>query len=67
MLLGGRFPESGRWIVGLFLYFLIAMVLALCLGRLLLNNVPWGDPMTEMVKLREGVCVCVPVCVRVCV
>jgi len=53
MLLEGIFPPSAQWIVGLFLYFLIGMMLTLCLGRLLLNNVPWGGPQTVLIKERE--------------
>jgi hypothetical protein len=71
----GIFPLSYSWLVGFFLYLLIGMVLILCLGRLLLNNVPWGCPETVLEK-REGetaalrtCCIPVPfvyICKRAC-
>ncbi|EKU21057.1 heat shock protein [Nannochloropsis gaditana CCMP526] len=73
MAFAGIFPLSYSWLVGFFLYLLIAMVLVLCLGRLLLNNVPWGCPETVLEK-REGetlrtCCIPVPfvyICKRAC-
>lgn len=53
MLFAGVFPPSAQWVVGLSLYLLIGMVLSLCFGRLLLNNVPWGGPQTMLIKERE--------------
>lgn len=53
MLFAGVFPPSAQWVVNLSLYLLVGMVLTLCLGRLLLNNVPWGGPQTMLVQERE--------------